>query len=142
MTDAISPKRPRVPLADPDPHRAYQHPAAASAATTAAATTAAAKGSHCAASAAAAAAAASSAHCAAPAATAATASASKLHGFAELDVFLVEDIERPQVDVGDFLLAERDDGTRCVLRWCMLCRRGGVCTARERQRHAGRAGEW
>jgi hypothetical protein len=65
-----------------------------------------------------------------------------LHGFAELDVFLVEDIERPQVDVGDFLLAERDDGTRCVLRWCMLCRRGGVCAARERQRHAGRAGEW
>ena len=132
-----------VPLADPDPDRAYQYPAAAAAASTAAATTA--KGSHraaSAASAAAAAAAASSAHCAAPAAAAATASASKLHGFAELDVFLVEDIERPQVDVGDFLLAERDDGTRCVLRWCMLCRRGGVCAARERQRHAGRAGEW
>jgi hypothetical protein len=128
--NAISPKRFRVPLADPDPHRAYPHPAAAAAA---AASTAAAKGSHYAASAAPAAAAstATSAQCAAPAAAPSTASASKLHAFAELNVFFVEDIERRQVNVGDFLLTERDDGTRCVLRRCMLGRRCGRCAARE-----------
>jgi hypothetical protein len=65
-----------------------------------------------------------------------------LHAVAELDVFLVEKVERPQLDVGDFLLTERDDGTRCgILGRCRLCRCGGVCAARERQRHAGRADE-
>jgi hypothetical protein len=41
---------------------------------------------------------------------AAAASSGKLHVLAELgcDVFLVEDIERPQADVGDFLFAERN----------------------------------
>jgi len=54
-------------------------------------------------------------------------------------VFLVEDVERPQADVGDFFLTENDLGRggiprQYIRRWHSGCRR---CAARQRQRHAG-----
>jgi hypothetical protein len=33
-----------------------------------------------------------------------------LQNFARLDVLFIEDIKRRQADVGDFLLAKKDDG--------------------------------
>jgi hypothetical protein len=79
-------------------------------------------------------------------ATSATASATSGKLFAEpgcSGVLLVEDIERPQADVGDFLLIESDFVTRCVTRCDVArrhirCRSGGSCgcAARQRQRHA------
>jgi hypothetical protein len=64
--------------------------------------------------------------CAASAASAAAAAACcNLQDFARLDVLLVEDIERRQADVRDFLLAEKDYGRRGgVLRRCI---RGRSC---------------
>src|SRR5262249_43051735 len=79
--------------------------------------------------------------------TAAAAAAAGPRGllYAELgfaSVFLVEDVERGQADVGHFLFAEKDLVTlRCVLgrrvrRRAGVCRR---CAARQRQGHAGDA---
>ncbi len=103
-----------------------QTPAAASAATTAAA----------------AAAAATAASAAAPAASAASAASAPLRNLfpdvGRAGVFLVEDVEGPQADVGDFFFAERDLRPDGIPRRRIRGRhsgRGG-CPARERQRHA------
>ena len=53
-------------------------------------------------------------------------------------VFLVEDIERRQSDVGDFFLTEGDDLTGCrVLQRCIHCRSADrcECSAVHRRRH-------
>src|SRR5262249_8029035 len=54
-------------------------------------------------------------------------------------VFLVEDVERPQADVGNFLLIESDGWTqRGVLqRWYIRCRCVCCCAACHHQRHPG-----
>jgi len=50
-------------------------------------------------------------------------------------VLLVEDIERPQADVGDFLFIEGDLLTkRKVLRRCLRCRHCSCCGCAARQR--------
>src|SRR5205823_12800707 len=53
-----------------------------------------------------------------------------------LDVFLVEDVERPQAHVGDFFLTESELGGSRIPRRHISGRhrRGGGCTARQRQR--------
>jgi hypothetical protein len=136
-----APPASRFPLADPDPAHGRPDPAAGGAAAATASTAAASKSHRTAASATASAAAApTTSRCAAPAAAASTAALCKLHAVAELDVFLVQDIERAQVDVEDFLLTEGDGGMRCDALWqCMLCHHVGRCAAYECQRHAGRA---
>lgn len=68
----------------------------------------------------------------------------QLYVFAELvrsGIFLVEDIERRQADVGDFLFAESNFVTRYGgLQWYICCRRGcGGCAACHRQRHTGKS---
>src|SRR5215471_14895079 len=84
------------------------------------------------AAAAAAAAAAASAASAAPAASAAAAASAASGKFfpksGRFGVFLVEDVERPQADVGDFFLTESDLG------------RGGIPRRYFRGRHGGRCG--
>ena len=53
-------------------------------------------------------------------------------------VLLVEDIERRQADVRDFLLTECNHGTRRgVFRRYIRCRRSSNCAAPHRQRHPG-----
>jgi hypothetical protein len=71
--------------------------------------------------------------------TASAASPRKLHaGLRCSGVFLVEDIEGRQADVGNFLLAERNHRTRCdVLRGNIRHRRRGRSAACHRQRHPG-----
>jgi hypothetical protein len=107
---------------------------AANAASAAAASTAAAS---------AAAAAASEAASAAPAAsTAPAASAASGKSFPKSGrsgVFLVEDVERPQADVGDFFLTESDLGRGDIPRRYIRRRHSGCrrCAARQRQRYAG-----
>jgi len=77
---------------------------------------------------------------AASAASAATAALGLL--FAEParpGVFLVEDKERPQADVGNFFLIESDFGNPCGVLRLYVCRRRTECcgsAARQRQRHA------
>jgi len=106
-----------------------QAAAAASAAAAAAAATAAA-------------AAAASAASAAPAASAAAAASAASGKFfpksGRFGVFLVEDVERPQADVGDFFLTESDLGRGGIPRRYFRGRHGGRCgcAARQRQRHA------
>jgi hypothetical protein len=100
-----------------------QAAAAASAATTAAA----------------AAAAATAASAAAPATAAAATSAPLRNLFPDVGragVFLVEDVERPQADVGDFFLTEHDLGESGIPGRRIRTRHGGRggCSARERQR--------
>jgi hypothetical protein len=87
----------------------------------------------------AAAAAASTASAPSTASTASTASPRELHaGLRCSGVFLVEDIESRQADVGNFLLAERNHRTRCdVLRGNIRHRRRGRSAACHRQRHPG-----
>jgi hypothetical protein len=60
------------------------------------------------------------------AAVTATAAASKLYAAARFrGVLLVEDIERRQADVGDFLFTEGDLVTRCNVRQRLhICRQG------------------
>ena len=75
--------------------------------------------------------------------TASTAAHCELLSLTELGcsgVFPVEDIERRQADVRDFLLTESDFVTRGgVPRRNIRCRTASCrgCTARQRQRHAG-----
>jgi hypothetical protein len=94
------------------------------------------------AAAAAATAAASAASAAASASSAAPTPAASGKLFAEpgrSGVLLVEDIECPQADVGDFLFIEGDLLTkREIRRRCLRCRHCSCCgcAARERQRHA------
>ena len=79
---------------------------------------------------------------AAPCCTASAASATslgELQAFAERLAFPVEDVERRQADVGDFLLVESEHGRRCdvvqrTIRRRRNCRR---CAARHRQGHPG-----
>ena len=78
---------------------------------------------------------------AAPAAAAAAASAASGKLFAESGrsgVFLVEDVERPQADVGDFFLTESDLGRGGIPRRYICGRNSGCrgCAARQRQGHA------
>src|SRR5262249_5190158 len=89
----------------------------------------------------AAAAAASAASAAAPAAAAAAASAASGKLFAESrrsSVFLVEDVERPQADVGEFFLTESDLGRGGIPRRYIRGRNSGCrgCAGRQRQGHA------
>ena len=132
---------PHFPSADGDPAQGSPLPARAAAASAAgyaagagspahaaAAASAASYGAACAASYGAACAAANGAACAAAcggaascgaasAASATAAGSGKLQALAEVGVFPVEDIERRQADVRDFLLTEKDDGRPCgVLR--------------------------
>jgi hypothetical protein len=66
-------------------------------------------------------------------AAAATASLSELHA-EEASVLPIEDIERPQADVGDLLLAENDAGTeRGGVGGRIHHRGGGCCSTGERQ---------
>src|SRR5215470_18137242 len=53
-------------------------------------------------------------------------------------VFLVEDVERPQADVGDFFLTESDLGRGGIPRRYICGRNSGCrgCAARQRQGHA------
>ena len=104
-------------------------------------TAAAASAAAASAAASAAAAAASAASAAAPAAAAAAASAASGKLFAESgrsSVFLVEDVERPQADVGDFFLTESDLGRGGIPRRYIRGRNSGCrgCAARKRQGHA------
>src|SRR6516164_5429884 len=87
--------------------------------------------------AAAASAAAASAASAAPAAAAA-ASGEFFPKSGRSGVFLVEDVERPQADVGDFFLTESDLGRGGIPRRYFRGRHSGCCgcAARQRQRHA------
>src|SRR5215813_5557128 len=109
-------------------------PRQAAAATSAAAASAAA---------AAAAAAAASAASAAPAAAAA-ASSKFFPKSGRSGVFLVEDVERPQADVGDFFLTESDLGRGGIPRRYFRGRHSGCggCAARQRQRHADDSNHW
>ena len=89
----------------------------------------------------AAAAAASAATSAAAPAAAAAASAASGKLFAESgrsSVFLVENVERAQADVGDFFLIEGDLGRGGIPRRHIRGRHSGCCgcAARQRQRHA------
>jgi len=84
--------------------------------------------------------AAASAASATPAA-AATSTATSGHLFTErrLEVFLVENVERAEADVGDLFLAEGEPRPRCgILGRHVRDRTGGRrrCAARQRQRHA------
>ena len=85
-----------------------------------------------------AAAASAASNCAASAASAAATSAAggKLYALAELRCsgsFLVEDIERPQADVGNLLLIESNDGAEFgISRRYIRCRHGRRCAARHR----------
>ena len=90
---------------------------------------------------------AASATAASAAAAASSAASGKLYVRTELGcgVFLVEDKERAQADVRDFLFAEDNFVVqRDVLRWQI--RRGGSgrrrCAAGHRQRHAGDSHRW
>jgi hypothetical protein len=89
-----------------------------------------------AAAAASAAAAAASAASAAPAASAASGKFFPKSG--RSGVFLVEDVERPQADVGDFFLTESDLRRGGIPRRYFRGRHSGCggCAARQRQRHA------
>src|SRR5262249_35063086 len=90
-----------------------------------------------AAAAATAAAAAAAAASAAPAAAAASAASGKFFPKSgRFGVFLVEDVERPQADVGDFFLTESDLGRGGIPRRYFRGRHGGCCgcAARQRQR--------
>src|SRR5262249_56848685 len=49
-------------------------------------------------------------------------------------VFLVEDVERPQADVGDFFLTESDLGRGGIPRRYFRGRHGGCCGCAARQR--------
>jgi len=92
-----------------------------------------------AAAAAAAAASAASAAPAASAAAAASAASGKLFPKSgRPGVFLVEDVERPQADVGDFFLTESDLGRGGIPPRDFRGRHSGCCgcAARQRQRHA------
>jgi hypothetical protein len=94
-----------------------------------------------AASAAAAAAAAAAATAASAASTSPAASAASGKFFPKSGrsgVFLVEDVERPQADVGDFFLTESDLGRGGIPRRYFRGRHSGCggCAARQRQRHA------
>src|SRR5262252_6393034 len=76
---------------------------------------------------------------AAPAAAAASAASGKFFPKSgRFGVFLVEDVERPQADVGDFFLTESDLGRGGIPRRYFRGRHGGRCgcAARQRQRHA------
>src|SRR5215510_5209390 len=86
---------------------------------------------------AAAAASAASAASAAPAAAAA-ASSKFFPKSGRSGVFLVEDVERPQADVGDFFLTESDLRRGGIPRRYFRGRHSGCggCAARQRQRHA------
>src|SRR5262245_12324953 len=88
----------------------------------------------------AAAAAAAAAASAAPAAPAAAAAASGkfFPKSGRSGVFLVEDVERAQADVGDFFLTESDLGRGGIPRRYFRGRHSGCrgCAARQRQRHA------
>ncbi len=79
---------------------------------------------------------ATSAAAAAPATSAATATApGYLHAAA--NVFLVEEMERRQADVGDFLVAERDCLSRHVVRRLLhIRRRHGRCRCASHQRQS------
>src|SRR6516164_11134882 len=94
------------------------------------------------AAAAAAAAAAASAASAAPAASAAAAASAASGKFfpksGRSGVFLVEDVERPQADVGDFFLTESDLGRGGIPRRYFRGRHSSCCgrAACQRQRHA------
>ena len=83
-----------------------------------------------------AAAAAASAASAAPTASAASGKSFAKSG--RSGVFLVEDVERPQADVGDFFLIEGDLGRGGIPRRYFRGRHSGCCgcAARQRQRHA------
>ena len=85
---------------------------------------------------AAAAAAASEAASAAP--TASAASGKSFPNSGRSGVFLVEDVERPQADVGDFFLTESDLGRGGIPRRYICGRNSGCrgCAARQRQGHA------
>jgi len=63
----------------------------------------------------------------------------KSYALAELGfVFLVEDIERRQADVSDFLFTESNCRKRCgLLQRCIRCRCSCVCAACHRQGHSG-----
>ena len=64
----------------------------------------------------------------------------KSYALAEVGyVFLVEDIERRQADVGDFFLIKSNDRTQCgvLQRRYIRCRRICGCAARHHQRHPG-----
>src|SRR3974377_2374515 len=63
----------------------------------------------------------------------------KSYALAELRfVFLVEDIERRQADVSDFLLTESNYRKRCgLLQRYIRCRCSCVCAACHRQGHSG-----
>ena len=80
------------------------------------------------------------ASCASSAPTAASAAVGcKSYALAELGfVFLVEDIERRQADVSDFLFTESNCRKRCgLLQRCIRCRCSCVCAACHRQGHSG-----
>src|SRR3974377_279054 len=80
------------------------------------------------------------ASCASSAPTAASAAVGcKSYALAELGfVFLVEDIERRQADVSDFLLTESNYRKRCgLLQRYIRCRCSCVCAACHRQGHSG-----
>jgi hypothetical protein len=99
---------------------------------------AAAAASAAAASAAAASAAAAAASAASAAAAASAASGKFFPKSGRSGVFLVEDVERPQADVGDFFLTERDLRRGGIPRGYFRGRHSGCggCAARQRQRHA------
>ena len=71
--------------------------------------------------------------------TASAAAGCKSYALAELGfVFLVEEIERPQADVSDFLLAESNCRKRYrLLQRYIRCRCSCVCAACHRQGHSG-----
>ena len=80
------------------------------------------------------------ASCASSAPTAASAAVGcKSYALAELGfVFLVEDIERRQADVSDFLFTESNCRKRCgLLQRYIRCRCSCVCAACHRQGHSG-----
>jgi len=87
---------------------------------------------------AAAAASAAAASAAAASAAAAAASGEFFPKSGRSGVFLVEDVERPQADVGDFFLTESDLGRGGIPRRYFRGRHSGCCgcAARQRQRHA------
>ncbi len=140
LAEAATAPRQAATAAAAAPAAAATQPAATSAAAMSAAAT-----STAATSAASPAAATSAASAAAAAASAAA--SGKLYVRTELGcgVFLVEDKERAQADVRDFLFAEDNFvAQRDVLRW-QICRGGSGrrgCAAGHRQRHAGDSHRW
>ena len=75
--------------------------------------------------------------------TAAAATSDELYAGPQCcDVFFVEDVERRQADVGDFLLGESDFVAHSSVRRRHIRRRPTGCAARQRERQTGGPQHW